>query len=296
MKRIRASVYLTTTNSRQIQVLHRFARGIDLCGDISNPIWEDKIRESDVAVILWSPKIVENAPETNFRVEVFEHYRSQGKPVVIIEQPIIRHPKYKKTYLGFFQYRVGINDVTRLGDFANKNKPGDRWNALNLSLADWKRKGTDYVVCGQYPYDYSLGGLDLNAWAEATINTMIRSTTSPIKFKPHPLQTKLNLPLPCLPPDVELINEINWETTRATVTYSSGMSIDSLMNGVPCITCSERNFAWDHSTHDVSTPHQLKYPKDRLQLFHDFAYAQWSAIELEHGQCWKNLRTSFVKS
>lgn len=290
MKRLKVSVYLTTTNRKQIQVLHRFAKGVDICDDFSHPIMEDRIIDSDVAVILWSPKIVPNAPETNFRCEVFEYYRQRNKPVVIIEQPIIRHQKYKK-FAGFYQYRVGLNDVTRLGNFANKNKPGDRWNNLVLSLQDWRKAGTDYVVCGQYPFDYSLGGIDLNLWAENAISVLQKNTTCPVKFKPHPLQIKMNLPLPNV--DVEILNEINWDVTRATVTYSSGMSIDSLMHGVPCITTSERNFAWDYSSHDLKNPHQLNYC-NRQQLFHDLSYAQWSINEFEQGLCWKNLRTEVL--
>lgn len=289
--KLSTSVYLTSTNSKSYKALQKFSCGVESVGDKCNLVWEDKIVDSDCAVIMWSPKIVDGAEETKFRVEVFQHYREQNKPVVIIETPIIRIPKFHR----FYQYRVGLNDVTRLGCFANTNKSDTRWKNLNLSLAPWKLKGTKFVVCGQYPSDYSLGGIDINRWVENTIYQMKRNTSFEIVYKPHPVSLKHGLSGPTLR-RIRTVNTIDWNDVRATVTYSSGMAIDSLMNGVPCITMSERNFAWNYSTHNIQRPHSLSCPHDRQQLFNDLAYAQWSLLEFETGECWKNLRQSVIEN
>ena len=66
------------------------------------------------------------------------------------------------------------------------------------------------------------------------------------------------------------------------------VSIDSILEGVPVITCSEYNFLWPISTHtieDVENPRK----GEREQLLYNLAYAQWSVQEIKEGKPWKHL-------
>ena len=41
------------------------------------------------------------------------------------------------------------------------------------------------------------------------------------------------------------------KNAHCTVSYTSGSSIDSIVSGVPVITCSEYNFLWPISSHSL---------------------------------------------
>ena len=74
----------------------------------------------------------------------------------------------------------------------------------------------------------------------------------------------------------------------ATVSFTSGGSVDSMLNGVPVITPSNLNFTYpisSHSLKDIEKPTM----KDRQQLLQDLAFTQWTVTEMAHGLPWKHL-------
>ena len=79
------------------------------------------------------------------------------------------------------------------------------------------------------------------------------------------------------------------QSAWATVTYTSGMAVDSLLEGIPTIACAPGNFAWPVSSHSVS---EINTPKREPlnQWFKDLAYCQWNIDEIEQGLPWKHLR------
>tara|TARA_R100001230_G_C5635655_1_gene142555 strand:- start:598 stop:957 length:360 start_codon:yes stop_codon:yes gene_type:complete len=77
----------------------------------------------------------------------------------------------------------------------------------------------------------------------------------------------------------------------ATVGYSSGGTVDSLLAGIPVITPSNLNFAYPISSHDISCVENPKM-EDRQQLFNDLAYTQWTVTEMAHGLPYKHLLES----
>ena len=70
---------------------------------------------------------------------------------------------------------------------------------------------------------------------------------------------------------------------HCTISYTSGSSIDSIVSGVPVITCSEYNFLWPISSHSLE---DIENPKlgEREQLLYDLAYAQWTTEEIKQGK------------
>ena len=94
--------------------------------------------DSDVALIwsvLWSGKMSENK-------KVWDHYRNQGKPVIVIEVGgLVRNKTWK----------LGINGVNRDADFAVDTYEGsDRLVKLGLIKQPWKHTGEYVLVCGQH--------------------------------------------------------------------------------------------------------------------------------------------------
>ena len=75
---------------------------------------------------------------------------------------------------------------------------------------------------------------------------------------------------------------------HCTISYTSGSSIDSILAGIPVITCSEYNFLYSISSHSLEDVENPKCGK-REQLLYDLAYAQWSVEEIRQGKPWQHL-------
>ena len=85
-------------------------------------------------------------------------------------------------------------------------------------------------------------------------------------------------------------NNINeaLENAHCAVAYTSGSSIDAILEGVPVIPTSQYNFVWEISSHSLN---DIENPKmgEREQLLYNLAYAQWSVQEIQQGKPWEHL-------
>ena len=85
-------------------------------------------------------------------------------------------------------------------------------------------------------------------------------------------------------------NNINeaLENAHCAVAYTSGSSIDAILEGVPVIPTSQYNFVWEISSHSLN---DIENPKlgEREQLLYNLAYAQWSVSEIKEGKPWDHL-------
>jgi hypothetical protein len=224
------------------------------------------------------------------KVNIVENHRD--KPLIVIETPLLgRTITDKHEY-----HRVGLNHFMRgLTDFKNENSPSDRFEKLGLKIKPWRKKGDHILIVGQNMNDASLFGIDFSLWVKNTIQHLRRHTDRPIVFRDHPENKDLMK---------NLIATYNWanvsysnkgtinddlKNAHCTVAYTSGSSIDSILAGVPVIPCSECNFVWPVSSHQLS---EIENPKlgEREQLLYDLAYAQWSVDEIKQGKPWQHLK------
>ena len=91
----------------------------------------------DVAVIwsvLWQGRMEKNK-------KVWEHFRSQGKPVVVLEVGGLRRNH---------TWKMAINGINRDADFANQIYDDKRWPLFKLELKPWQQTGNVIVICGQH--------------------------------------------------------------------------------------------------------------------------------------------------
>ena len=274
----------------QREILKDFAHSIG-----GNCIKSEGYEECDVAVIFGSWK---KSPKKKWKLMLQHHFTKKhivdnhkGKPLVVIETPLLG-----RTITDNHEYhRVGLNHFMRgLADFKNENSPSDRFKELGLKIKPWRKKGDHILIVGQNMYDASLFGIDFEWWVKNTIQHLRRHTDRPIVFRDHPenrdqMKNLVDTYKWC---NVSYSNEgtINDDLKNAhcTVSYTSGSSIDSLLAGVPVIPCSECNFVWPISSHQLS---DIENPKlgERTQLFYDLAYAQWSVEEIRQGKPWHHL-------
>ena len=273
------------------QILTDFANSVS--GRVSTSA---DYEESDIAVIFGSWK---KSPKKKWKVIQQHHFtkndiveKHKDKPLIVIETPLLC-----RTITQNHQYhRVGLNHFMRgLADFKNKNSKSDRFKKLNLKIKPWRNKGDHILIVGQNMFDASLFGIDFVWWVKNTIQFLRRHTDRDIVFRDHP-ENKDQMK--------NLIDEYKWtkqvfysnegtiyddlKNAHCTISYTSGSSIDSILAGIPVITCSEYNFLYPISSHSLE---DVENPKcgEREQLLYDLAYAQWSVDEIRQGKPWQHL-------
>jgi hypothetical protein len=76
-----------------------------------------------------------------------------------------------------------------------------------------------------------------------------------------------------------------------TVTYTSGLAIDSVLSGVPTIACDAGNFAWGISSRLIRDINNVKMASDDQvqQWLRNLVACQWSKEEMQNGIAWQHL-------
>lgn len=289
-------VFLKSANLPHYRMcLEKFAAGLKRQGvnyfvhDGSN------FRECDIAVFFGSWK------QRTAAHHVIKNQIVKSVPFIVLETPLLgREIHDKHRYL-----RIGVNHfLDNVGNFNNKNCGPERWNKiskeLGISLHPW-RKGGDYILVAlQLPGDASLRGMDISSWARDTVFEIRKFTDRPIVIRPHPIIRKYNQKLiseACKAPNVTFIDpgkislKDHLQSAWASVTYTSGMGIDSVVCGVPGFGMNEGSFIYNLE-HDLSTIEQPRL-YDRSQWVYNLSYAQWSYDEMAEGLPWLHLKEVF---
>ena len=245
--------------------------------------------DADAALIwsvLWFGKMSANK-------RVWDHYRAQNKPVIVIEVGgLIRNETWK----------LGINGINRDADFAvEPYMPGDRVKKFGIVLQPWKQDGEYVLICGQHGYSEQWRGMpDMDTYYRNTIREIRQVTDKPIVVRSHP-RFRESLHWAC---DMQWYKEqgVTWNIpkhvqqtydsfdlehmlkhTHFTVSHSSNAGITSIIHGVPAVV-SESSLAWDVSTKMDSW---LSKP-DRHNWLNRMSYTEWFADEIDVQ--WNRLR------
>lgn len=207
-------------------------------------------------------------------------------------------------------WRVGING------FLNRSAT---WPSLPDEVADlrlsdrrlawsgWKLNEQGHIVVAlQLPGDASLRGADVNDWAYDTVVTLRQHTDRPIVVRNHPLSSvraftdheRLAWRLMAQGIDNLAFSDganIPWHQdlyeAYCTVTYSSGLAVDSVLSGIPTIACDPGNFAWGISVNDPADVEHILLPDDDTmnQWLRTIMACQWSIAEMKDGVAWSYL-------
>jgi hypothetical protein len=198
--------------------------------------------------------------------------------------------------------------------------PSDRFDALcldefNIEQREWK-KGSKVIIALQTPHDQALRGKNVHDWALDVIKQLRdQGCDRKIEVRSHPwsvdAQSKskksvfnfLDKINSGIFKNVSAVrgNEIPWkehfEDTHCVVAYSSGLSIDAVLYGVPVIACDQANFVWDISTQRLEDVENLYYaPTDKVvQWLYGLAYRQWTEEEIKNGTVWKHFEPTIIK-
>ena len=295
---MRAGIFLGSANSNKfVSMLYDFSFGVIKQDDqvfVTNSVTYEPC---DVAIFFGSWK---DRNSTWHKTK--NNIVSNNKPFICIETPLIgRGPV--SDILEDDWYRIGVNGfLADTGNFNNVDRPSDRWEMiskqLKVNFKAWKKEGEYIVVALQLPGDASLRGTPIDKWAadvvaelrkHTNMHIVVRTPQLPREYDAYQIKritdvggvsiqqgTKDNL-IPTL------------DRAYATVTFSSGFGIDSVINGVPTIAMDPGSFAYELGNNKIENINNLKYP-DRQQWLNNLAYAQWSGEEIKEGLPWKHLK------
>ena len=234
---------------------------------------------SDAAIIwsvLWAGRMAANQA-------VYEHYRAQGRPVIIIEIGAL--------YRGN-TWKIAVNNINAQGYYGHlENLDWDRPKKLQISLARQLVPKPNIIVALQHDGSLQVTGLDMQGWLHTTLSILRNNTDRPITVRPHP-RCKIvldNLPLDVI---VETPNKLpnTYDSfdmhydCYALVNYNSGPGIQAAIAGVrPIVEFSSLAYPVGVGFADIEQP----YVKDRELWFTQICHTEYTVEELRSG-IWLN--------
>jgi hypothetical protein len=241
---------------------------------------------SDAAVIwsvLWHGRMQSNQ-------QVYEHYRAQGKPVIIIEIGAL--------YRGN-TWKIAVNNITSQGYYGHlDNLDWDRPAKLKISLATQVMSKPNIIIAAQHDRSLQVAGINMSDWVKNTIGILRNNTDRPITIRPHP---RCRLMLNNLPPGVSVEAPRKLSNTydsydmhfdcHAVVNYNSGPGIQAAIAGVrPIVEFGSLAYPVGVGFADIEQP----YTKDRELWLTQICHTEYTVDELKRGTWLKRIEPALT--
>ena len=255
--------------------------------DAGEQVYVNKESNADVAVIwsvLWRGRMERSQ-------RIWRHYRSQGKPVVVIE---VGGLKRNTTF------KIGINGINRDADFANQEFDALRWKKFGIEMKPWNSTGDIIVICGQHDSSEQWKGLPrMQQWIEQKITEIRKYTTRPILVRPHPRNqiginekkfsnVKIRLPKRDYRTYDDTDFKATLERTWAVVNHSSNPAMEAVFNGIP-VFVSASSLCYEVGNEELTDINTPAMP-NRLQWAHKLSYTEWWEDEIGQGLPWARIK------
>lgn len=231
---------------------------------------------SDAAVIwsvLWHGRMKGNQ-------QVYEHYRKQGKPVIIIEIGAL--------YRGD-TWKISVNNVNSEGYYGHlTNLDWDRPRKLHISLATQAITKPEIVIALQHAQSLQVAHIpDIGEWLKQTISILRNNTDRPIVIRPHP---RCKMPAVMLSPDIKIEQPKLITNTydsfdmhfdcHAVVNYNSGPGIQAAIAGVrPIVDFTSLAYPVGVGFPDIEQP----YTVDRNLWLTQICHTEYTLEEIRQG-------------
>lgn len=236
--------------------------------------------------VLWNGRMAKNQ-------SVYEHYRGQGKPVIVIDVGALDRE---------VTWKIAINNINATGYYGHQQHlDWDRPAALGLELTELPHKSDSILLALQHRKSLQWENMpDLATWTRNTITNLRKYTDRPIIVRPHPRSPAF------IPPHrFTLENFVNCTIEKpdylantydkynidyghhVVVNYCSGPGISAAIAGASVLTDSSS------LAHPVSTHlEHIENPKsvDREQWFVEICHTEYTVEEIEQGLWLKRLK------
>jgi len=238
--------------------------------------------EADAAIIwsvLWSGRMAPNR-------EVYHHYRTQNKPVIVIDVGSLHRG---------ITWKVAINNITAEGYYGhNDNLDWDRPRRLGIHLGQVKSAGSHVVIAAQNSASLQTQFvISMEQWVMQQIAQVRSCSDREIRVRPHP---RCRLRLPRLPAGATLESPRPLPNTydafdmrfdcHAMINLNSGPGIQAAVHGVrPIVHSSSLAHPVSVSTNNIEQPYDI----DRDQWLVEICHTEYTQEEIQQGLWLKRL-------
>lgn len=229
---------------------------------------------ADAAVIwsvLWSGRMAGNQ-------SVYEHYRSQNKPVIVVEIGAL--------YRGN-TWKIAVNNITADGYYGHlDNLDPDRPAKLKISLAVQHKTRPEIVIALQHSKSLQVQNVNLVQWVEQTIKSLRQYTDRPIVVRQHP-RSRLALPTLAgvtVETPQKLANTYDSYNMHfnchAVVNYNSGPGLQAAIAGVrPIVDTTSLASPVGINIVDIEQPYDI----DRHDWLTQICHTEYTIDEITQG-------------
>jgi hypothetical protein len=235
--------------------------------------------DADAAVIwsvLWSGRMSGNQA-------VYTHYRTQGKPVIVIDIGAL--------YRGE-TWKIAVNNITANGYYGHtENLDSDRPKKLGIILALNLSTNPRIVITAQHARSLQVADLSsMEEWITDQIYRLQQVTDRPMVIRPHP-RSRLSLDLLThLPKNVTVEQPKKLLDTydsynlafdcHAMVNYNSGPGIQAALAGTRPIV-DQTSLAWPVAINlnQIDQPYNI----DRDQWLIEICHTEYTIKEIQQG-------------
>lgn len=244
----------------------------------------DNSRDAD-AVLLWS--VLWNG-RMRANKDIYEHYRSQGRPVIIAEVGTLRRNH---------TWKIAIDNVNALGYYGHhEDLDPDRPRKLGLRISNpVKRSGHVLVAC-QNTHSLQMATVgDQRVWLQDRMRQLRQHTDRPIRIRPHPRspldwkwdEKNVEIEIPRKVPHTYDDFDLDL-ACHAVININSGPGVLAAMSATPVIVDST-SLAWpvNMATSDIERPPA----RDREAWLIEIAHTEYEVSEIEQGLWLRRLKS-----
>lgn len=267
------------------------------CAQNSTPVMTamlNSLRNADIATmensmaadaviiwsVLWSGRMSSNK-------QVYEHYRAQGKSVIIVDVGAL--------YRGE-TWKIALNHINGLGYYGHtKNLDMDRPRKLGISLAINLSRNPAILIAAQHRHSLQLANQNHETWILEQIEAIRAVSDRPIVVRPHPRS-----PLRIKIPDKTIVIEKPQKIANtydsfdmhfdyhAVVNYCSGPGIQAAISGTrPIVGAYSLAEPVSVTVDNLEKP----YNTDRDQWLVEICHTEYTVKEIEQGLWLQRLRS-----
>ena len=243
--------------------------------------------DADVAVIwsvLWNGRMAANQA-------VYQHYRSQGKPVIVLDVGAL----YRNE-----TWKLAVNNINATGYYGHlENLDWDRPRKLEVSVAMSYGSDPGIVIAAQHTRSEQVAKMgSMEQWISDQVSILKQNTDRPIRIRPHP---RCSLDSALLPLGVEIERPQRVAETydsfnlrfdcHAIVNYNSGPGIQAAIAGVrPLVDCSSLAYPVSIDYADIEKPYDIDRDTWLVQICH----TEYTIDELRRGTWFKRIEPALT--
>ena len=233
------------------------------------------------AVIIWS---VLWAGRMTANQAVWSHYRSLGRPVIVIDVGAL--------YRGE-TWKIAVNSITADGYYGHReNLDWNRPRHLGISLALNLTRNPRIVIAAQHARSLQVAGLvSMEGWVVQQVERLRTVTDRPIVVRPHPRSALNSAGLVHLPPDVVIETPQRIDNTydsynlafdcHAIINHNSGPGIQAALAGTrPIVDVSSLAHPVSIQIENIDQP----YTVDRDQWLTEICHTEYTVKEIAQGR------------